>query len=522
MKEAAIFINQIGYLPDNLKFAYVTAECKGNQNEFSVCESSSNKEIFKGQLTATTEDTTVGEPIFIADFSSVKATGSYYVCVGNNKSFSFKIENKVYNNLYKSILQYFNDSRCGQGICHTGIAEIYGTDKTKNVQGGWHDAGDYGRYVVAGTKAVMDLLLAYDNSMDSFSDFNILDEVRFELEWLLQMQREDGAVYHKISCYHFCNFIAPAEEKDTLVLAPVSTAATADFAGCLAYASNYYKETDKKFSETLVKAALKAQNYLFSHEDELYINPPEITTGGYGDKDVSDERYFALCSLFAITGDENYLNHAMKIREAKKNEQPDEKNPWRGKWREGFGWPFVTGYGTEILLKNEDKIQNKEILLSIKEDLHKQADGIVEFAKKSSVKFASKFIFWGSNGAVCDVAHCLMMAYDVFKNEEYKQFAKAQVDYVLGCNPLNYCYVTCAGSKNPVNPHHRPSGARGKVFAGMLVGGPCATLVDEYAKQHLQNTPALKCYADVVPSYSTNEVAIYWNSALVTALSYFI
>lgn len=53
----------------------------------------------------------------------------------------------------------------------------------------------------------------------------------------------------------------------------------------------------------------------------------------------------------------------------------------------------------------------------------------------------------------------------------------------------------------------------------MLVGGPCAGLNDEYARTHLQNLPALKCYADAEPSYSTNEVAIYWNSAFVYVLS---
>ena len=72
-----------------------------------------------------------------------------------------------------STLKYFTDSRCGQGICHTGIAEVYGTGEKKNVQGGWHDAGDYGRYVVAGTKAVMDLLLAYKKCPEKFAGFDL-------------------------------------------------------------------------------------------------------------------------------------------------------------------------------------------------------------------------------------------------------------------------------------------------------------------------------------------------------------
>ena len=113
----------------------------------------------------------------------------------------------------------------------------------------------------------------------------------------------------------------------------------------------------------------------------------------------------------------------------------------------------------------------------------------------------------------------MLMAYDLTGREDFKKAAKAQIDYILGCNPVNYCYVTGAGSKQVVNPHHRPSGARGKVYPGMLSGGPCAGLLDAYAKQHLTGLPALKCFADAQPSYSTNEVAIYWNSALVYVLA---
>lgn len=521
MKETSIFINQIGYKPQDSKTVYVTGAEKGNAQEFTLVNKTNGEIVFTGTLCETPLDPAVGEQIFKGDFSSVTAAGEYKICINGKESFSFKIADNVYDDVYYLALRYFTEARCGQGVCHTGDAEVYGTKEIRKVQGGWHDAGDYGRYVVAGTKAVMDLLLGYELKQQKYDRFDILAEVRFELEWLLQMQREDGGVYHKISGYHFCGFIMPAEETEQMVLAPVSTSATADFAGCLAYAAKYFKDTDKKFSDSLVKAAVKAQNYLFAHEDELYINPPEITTGGYGDRDVSDERYFALCSLFAATGDENYLNHAMKIKAAKKAEKKDPEKPWIGGWSEGFGWPFVTGYGTEILLQNKDKIDNALIIEEIKTDLIEQAEKIVSYAKNAAFNFISKFVFWGSNGAICDQAHVLLMAYQFTNKKEYLEIAKAQIDYILGCNPVNYCYVTGTGSKSPVNPHHRPTGASGIVYKGMLAGGPCAGLHDEYAKKHLEGKAPLKCYADAMPSYSTNEVAIYWNSAFVYLLSAF-
>ena len=535
MKESEIFINQIGYRPFDSKNVFVSKAAKGDAKEFSVCQKADGKVVFTASLLAAPDDEQSGGGYFTGDFSAVKDDGEYFVSIGGERSFDFKISETVYNELALSTLKYFTDSRCGQGICHTGIAEVYGSGEKKNVQGGWHDAGDYGRYVVAGTKTVMDLLLAYKKGPEKFAaladgkGFDLLGEVRFELEWLLQMQREDGAVYHKISCYHFCAFIMPEEEKDQLVLAPVSTAATADFAGCLAYASDFYRQEgsaqDEAFADKLLNAALKAQNYLFSHDDEFYINPPEITTGGYGDRDVRDERYFALCALFAATGDKNYLSHALKIRENKKQDKPDSKHPWNSGWQEGFGWPFVSGYGTEILLEvAEGKQPEKaafltpELLAEIQSGIISQAEKYLEMSNSSAFRFCSRFVMWGSNGAICDLAHVMFMAYDLTGCEDFKKAAKAQVDYILGCNPVNYCYVTGAGTKQVLHPHHRPTGASGRVYPGMLSGGPCAGLMDAYAKEHLTGLPPLKCFADATPSYSTNEVAIYWNSAFVYVL----
>ena len=242
-QEKNIFINQIGYLPKDKKIAFLT-ESAGNQNcSFEVCELNSKKVVFSGNIRAKNDDnskfldSTVGEEIFTADFSEFSQEGQFFIKIGEQESFPFEIKPQVYNNLFYSALNYFNLSRCGQNFCHTADAEIYGTSETKNVQGGWHDAGDYGRYIVPTAKTVMDLLMAYDSSKETFSDFDILKEVRFALEWMLKMQREDGAVYHKVSCYHFCAFIKPEHEKDKLVISPVSTAATADFAGSLAFAS---------------------------------------------------------------------------------------------------------------------------------------------------------------------------------------------------------------------------------------------------------------------------------------------
>ena len=108
-----------------------------------------------------------------------------------------------------------------------------------------------------------------------------------------------------------------------------------------------------------------------------------------------------------------------------------------------------------------------------------------------------------------------MLAYDLTKEEKYYSAALKQLNYICGCNPLDLCFVTQNGSNSVKNPHHRPSGALGKAMPGMLAGGADSGLHDHVAKEMLQGKAPACCYIDMEGSYSTNEIAIYWNSPLV-------
>lgn len=530
-----IYVNQIGYLKDEFKAGYVTARAAEAAGGTFVLKTPENQIVYTGKLSEPVEDRIAGAPYCCADFSDFTQPGKYILSVGNNDSYPFEIGEKLFESLYVSILRYFTLSRCGQDInhpvfghkaCHTSAAEVYGEPgKTKPVLGGWHDAGDYGRYVVAGTKTVLDLLITYKNlnylkKTAVLELFDILDEARFELEWLLQMQREDGAVYHKISCYHFCNFIVPEKELDKIVLAPVSTAATADFAGCLAYASLYYKDVDSAFADKLLSAAIKAQDYLFTHEDEFYKNPPEIKTGEYGDRNVKDERFLALAGLYAATGKQEYKQAAEVIWDEAHSIPDDCTICNNTRYFAGFGWGSVGAYGMEILLHCGKLEETDPLREKIFNSVMEHAEQLMNKVNTASFGTSHEFVFWGSNGYVCDNAHVLMLAAyfsDEEKRAEYGVAIRKQFNYILGCNPMGLCYVTGNGSDSPKNLHHRPSGALKTVLPGMLAGGPVEGLVDPTIKAAYggQNIAPLCCYLDHVQSYSSNEVAIYWNSPLV-------
>ncbi len=533
----AVFVNQIGYEAQKTKFAYATGLNGGE--DFALCALKDGVSVFNGKALPAKNDRVAGENVCCLDFSDFKAPGDYFIKITGQdgktaQSETVHVGNGLYKDIYFSILNYFYLSRCGQDIeggiwshpaCHNTPAVIYGTDIKKEVNGGWHDAGDYGRYIVAASKAVMDLLMAYEAisqcERSAAIHFDILAEVRFELEWMLTMQRKDGGVFHKVSCYHFCGFINPQDEKDELVISPVSSTATADFAGCLAFASDFYRKSDKAFAKTLMSAALKAWNYLETHEDELFKNPPEITTGGYGDWSSADERYFACGALFLRTGDNSYVTKAMELR-ASVIDKPDNPDfPWINKWHEGFGWGMVAGYGTELFLRAKDKILDKEVVGIFEKSILACADKLLDRVNNASFGTSLDKVHWGSCGHVCDDAHTLLVAYDLTGRTDYYEAAKKQFDYVLGCNPNNICYVTGFGANTVKYPHHRPSATLGQAMPGMLSGGPCEGLYDAAAKEKLGplNLPPLRCFIDDQGSYSTNEIAIYWNSTLVYVAS---
>ena len=100
-----------------------------------------------------------------------------------------------------------------------------------------------------------------------------------------------------------------------------------------------------------------------------------------------------------------------------------------------------------------------------------------------------------------------------------KDTVDKQLNYLFGNNATGYCFMTGFGTLYTDHPHHRPSQVVGKTVPGMIAGGPNSGLNDPYAANVLKGVPPAKCYVDNAQSYSTNEVAIYWNSPVIYLLA---
>jgi len=237
----AIRVDQAGYLPSMPKVAFVVAAQPAAN--FTLRNSADAKVVLTGKLNDAMPDPDSGDKVQSADFSSIRQTGTYYIDVpGVGRSWNFAIAPNVYDRAFYLATRSYYGQRCGIAVdlgpefpgyrhdaCHLEGAYHASSGKTGTAPstGGWHDAGDYGRYIVNSGISTGTLLWAYELFHARIGNVDLklqesgngtpdlLNEIRWNLRWMLTMQDQDGGVWHKQTSEKFCAFIMP--EKDKLI-----------------------------------------------------------------------------------------------------------------------------------------------------------------------------------------------------------------------------------------------------------------------------------------------------------------
>ncbi len=530
-----ILINQIGYKSTDKKIAII----KGQHSCFQVVDATTNKVVLTKDLNGKVSDKSSGDSVKYADFSELTVTGQYFISIPKlGKSYEFKIGDKsIYSEIFDATLKALYFQRCGMALdskyageysheaCHKSLAKLY-EDESKeiDVSGGWHDAGDYGRYVVPAAVTAADLMLSYEFYPNSFTDTtnipeslnkvpDILDEAKYGIEWMLKMQdKASGGVYHKATSKGFPSMSTmPDIDVYDQVILPISTTATADFAAVTAMAARVFKDFDSTFSQTCLQASKLAWGWLENHEDFVkFINPRDVITGQYGDSGSgADKISWAAAELFRTTGDQKYSDYFVTNFVSN-----------------GFGldWQYSSGYASiAYMFSDSDKTDLKK-LEEIKKGWIEKADMFVSTAQKDGYLLAmDKMEYnWGSNMNVANHARHLLIADKLSNNKEYTEAAENSAHYLMGRNTLCQSYITGFGSKQVLQPHHRPSIADTveKPIPGLVAGGPNSRLNDDISKSKLSGLAPAQCYIDDMSSYATNEVTTYWNSPVIFVFAY--
>ena len=541
---AQIKVDQVGYLPGSLKLAFVTAAGK----RFEVKRALDGVTVFKGELSPAAADSATGDSVQVANFSKLREPGTYYLDVpGVGRSWPFSIGRDVFSRAYYLAMRAFYGQRCGMAVdlgpefpgyahpaCHLK-AEFHassGKQGERGNAGGWHDAGDYGRYVVNSGITVGTLLWTWEIFGPKLKTIklnlpetgngtpDILNEARWNLEWMLKMQDGDGGVWHKQTSEHFPGFVMPEDDPLPSVVIGTgvepykSTCATADLAAVAAIAARVYQSYDPKFAARNLEAARKAWLWTQKYPNVTFRNPPGVSTGEYGDSYCDDEKLWAAAELWRTTGDASYNDYFVK-------EYPDFRASLNSPSPEG--WKEVAAMGLWTYALGARKGSDPELLADIRKRAAQAAQAIVERTRANPyhVSLQARDYVWGSNGVVANYGMELLVANALTPDPSFVESALDNLHYLLGRNTFSLSWVTQVGANPYRHPHHRPSGAdkNPEPWPGLLSGGPNAARQDDILRKLPDGLPPAKIYADDQGSYASNEVAINWQAPLVFVLA---
>ena len=449
--------------------------------------------------------------------------------------------------------QSIDNQTSGAGDFYYGSEWACPTGYTLDVVGGWYDAGDHGKYVVNGGISVAQLMSTYeraktaptadtarlaDGTLNVPESGNgvpdVLDEARWELEWMLTMQVPAGSgeqlidgtlidvsgmVHHKVHDEGWTGLpLMPAADPQVRSLHRPSTSATLNLAAAAAQGARLWAPYDRAFAAELVDAAETAYAAARAHPS-VFAPAADGGEGGgpYNDDDVSDEFYWAAVELFLTTGGSAYRDDVTASPVHTTDAFPDG----------GFSWDDLAAIARMDLATVPNDLADRDRVIA---SVLQGADDLL--AVQAGEPFGHPYAgdadgnyVWGSNSQVLNNLVVLGVAFDLSGDEGYRTAVMEGMDYLLGRNSLNWSYVTGYGeagytSENqhsrwwaaqldPGLPHPPP---------GTVSGGPNSTsgTWDPVAQSLFvgQGCAPQRCYVDDIQSWSTNELTVNWNAPM--------
>jgi endoglucanase len=543
-----IKLNQLGFYENGPKTAIVTTDTQAK--DFYVISSRNVKDtVYKTSLGALVQSLNSSTKTQMADFSRFKQKGRYFIYVpGIGNSYHFQIAADVHRSIAVSTLKGFYYMRVSMPLeatyagkwarptghpdnnvlIHPSAASATRPAGTViSTPGGWYDAGDYNKYVVNNGITLGTLLSAYEDFPSYYDKLNtnipesgngvpdILDEIIYDLRWMLTMQDpEDGGVYNKCTNASFDGMVMPGVTTVPRYVVQKGTAATLDLAAVAGQASRILKKYSKQYpglADSCLNAANKAWQWSLKNPAVEYNQnamnkefDPDVVTGGYGDRNFTDEWFWAATELFVSTKDKLYFDVLSKDVNVPMNIP---------------SWGNVHMLGCYTLLRTKDvPVYAQALVADIKTHLIAYADGMIANVSRSAFNTVMgqtpRDFNWGSNSNAGNQGILLLNTYLLTKDKKYVDYALTNLDYLLGRNATGYCFVTGAGTKSTMHPHHRPSEADGIVepVPGLLAGGPNPGKQDKC--DYLFSEPETT-YLDANCSYASNEITINWNAPIV-------
>jgi len=590
-----IKVDQFGYLPNAVKVAVIsnpqtgynagdaftaatTYQLRNWQNDAVIF--SASPQVWNGGATHTQS----GDKGWWFNFSSVTTPGNYYIYdVSNNvRSYQFEINDDVYSPVLKAAMRMFFYNRCNfakqapyaepgfsDGVAFSNNLQDancrYVFDKNnaateKDLSGGWYDAGDFNKYVTFADRVMHDLLSAYEENAAVFTDnFNIpesgngipdiLDELKWELDWLLKMNNSDGSTHIKIGSQNYSDntLTPPSSNTDPRYYGPTCSSASISVAGVFAHAALVMQQIPalSSYAQILRNRAITSWSYVLPSLNNNTLDTTcdngEIISGD-ADWDATTQQKKALKAaiyLFALTGNNTYnqfiTNNASSIA----------ANQITNAYWDVYEMPLNDALLFYSSLPNANSSLASSIINSFTNAAAGNSSSYFGFSNTDLYRafMPDNAYHWGSNltKAGYGVLNTALVNYDINSSSQssYQLKAAEQLHYFHGVNPLNLVYLTnmsCYGAENSATEIYHQWFSDGSDWDNSLTSlyGPAPGYVPGGPNKDFSlsspsppaNQPPQKSYANFNSGFPTNsweitEPAIYYQSIYVRLLAYY-
>ena len=557
-----IRINQLGYLPQSVKVAVLISDESLKLTGFQLIDAASKKVVYENIPIIYDGSKWGMKTAARLDFSRYSKLGRYCLKAGNAVSPEFAIAPDVYKGTADYTLNYMRQQRCGynpylKDSCHTHDGFIVDhptkTGRIINVQGGWHDASDYLQYVTTSANAVYQMLFAYSKNPEVFGDqYNaaglpgadglpdILNEIRWGLEWLIKMNPDSAEMYNQIADDRdHMGFRLPNKDSVSYgkgLYRPVYfvtgkiqglskfknrttgvSSAAGKFSSAFALGAQIFQKSDPEFSKTLAKKAKQA--FAFGLTDPGVTQTASVVSPYFYEEDnYVDDLELAATELYLLYGEDNYLKQANYWG------QLEPVTPWmeKGGARHYQYYPFVNlGHANQANL-------HRPVSKSYRDFMKNGLKAIYERGKTDPFLNGVPFIWCSNNLDVAAITQARLY-FEATSDSTYLEMEAALRDWLFGCNPWGTSMI-CGLPSNGDFPrwlHSSITKIKGETTSGGLVDGPVyreiyngligITLFKEDSYRSFQNGVAV--YHDDMGDYSSNEPTMDGTASLSFYLS---
>ena len=516
-----IRLNQVGFLSDEMKTGVVISAHPVQSNFFLVKDNRNNKIVHKEEFKPDYFAWGDFSHCFEFDFSTFNLTGQFYIELDGTRSFSFEINNGIFNSVRDSLSLFFKVQRCGptnpllHEPCHlsdVAKASGYSDSSGVDVTGGWHDAGDYIKFFSTAAYTTYLLLFSYEFDREKFSyDLNnnnvpdILEEARVGLDWLLRCRFKPDLFITQVQDIsdHSVGWRLP--EDDTLRYnrtgyTGIGKNQVGIFSAVMSLASRIWKDRfyDYEFSEILLNSAVEVYDLMQKVPDI-----DSIQSGFYQDNDHWGKASLGAIELFISTKNKIYYNDAVKFADSAKADF----------W---WSWGNINSLAHYKLAQFDSRF-----ILYLKNNL----DNYKLHSDKSYFREVTEYT-WGTTNSFLGAALQSILYKDLTDDNIFDSILIFQRDFVLGRNPWGVSFIHNIGTQFPKKLHSQVGYFNNGYLPGALSSGPIpVTLLEEYEINRTDksfnafNTSTVKFFDDY-NDYLSNEPTIGSNATALFVFGY--